>query len=274
MIPLVILDIDGTLIGSNAQVLPCVWEAVDRAREAGVRMAVCTGRPGFGVAAKVAQRLDPNTPHVFQNGAQVTYLDGNVLQASALKEANLRALVRTARELGETLELYTPQSLYVERKTELSEAHAKMIGVTAIVRDLQEVAANEPVVRAQWVVPAGRLEAVLAAKVDGVEPGVATSPALEDAYFVSLTRSGVGKRSAVELLCKRLEIDPRHAMAVGDSIGDVGMLDAVGHPRVMGNAADALRERFPENLLGDVEDCGVSEALVQARAQRAPAKGD
>lgn len=272
MIPLVILDLDGTLIGASGKVLPCVWASVERARESGVRFAVCTGRPGFGVAAQVARRLDPDTPHVFQSGAQVAYLDGNTVQASALKEAQLRALVKASRDLGAVLELYTPQNLYVERTTDLSQAHAKMIGVTAIVRDLQEVAAQEPVVRGQWVVPSERLDDVLGARVDGIESSVATSPALGGAVFVSLTRSGVSKRSAVELLCARLEIDPRHAMAVGDSAGDLGMLEAVGLPRVMGNATPDLRERFAEGVLGDVEACGVSEALEQARTQRAPSR--
>ena len=55
MIPLILLDIDGTLIGSSGTVKDCVWDAADRVREAGVRLAVCTGRPCGGVAQKVAR---------------------------------------------------------------------------------------------------------------------------------------------------------------------------------------------------------------------------
>lgn len=263
MIPMLLLDIDGTLIGSSAQVQGCIWNAAAKAREAGVRLAVCTGRPGFGVAARVAQRLDPDTPHIFQSGAQITYLDGNPLQVSAVKEERIRHLVRHARELGVVLELYTPQSMYVERRTEISVGHAKMIGVTPIVRDLASVASNEPVVRAQWVVPTSRLQEVLAIDVEGIDRSVATSPALPDTCFVSLTRTGVGKGSATKLLCKRLELDPKHVMAVGDSPGDLSMLESVGHPRVMANSDPLLLERYP-NHLGDVEQCGASLAFEEA----------
>ena len=103
MIPLAILDLDGTLIGASGQVDACVWEAAARARDAGVRLALCTGRPGFGAAARIARRIDPDTPHIFQNGAQVTYLDGDTLQVSGLRERAVKALVRAARELSAAL---------------------------------------------------------------------------------------------------------------------------------------------------------------------------
>ena len=267
MIPLALLDLDGTLIGEDGQVEACVWEAAERARDAGVRLAVCTGRPGFGVAARVARRLDPDTPHIFQSGAQITYIDGDTIRVSALKEGATATLVRNARELGVVLELYTPNALYVERRTEISEAHAKMIGVTAIVRDLAEVASSEPVVRAQWVVQPDRLDDALAAEVDGVESSVATSPALPDTFFVSLTRAGVDKGSAARLLCERLEVDPAQAMAVGDSPGDVSVLDAVGFPRVMGSGDPEVIARYGDPLPG-VEACGAGEALDQAMRLR------
>ncbi|MEX2503092.1 MAG: HAD-IIB family hydrolase, partial [Trueperaceae bacterium] len=241
-----------------------VWEAAERARTAGMRLGVCTARPGFGLAAKIAQRLDPDTPHVFQNGAQITYLDGDTLQVSALKESSAEVLIRAARRLGVVLELYTPNALFVERRTDISEAHAKMIGVHAIVRDLREVARAEPVVRAQWVVPPDRLDEVLAVEADGVQAHVATSPAQADTYFVSLTRPGVDKGSAVALLAKRLEIDLRNVLGVGDSPGDLPMLERVGHARVMASGDPEMLARWPDGVVPGVEACGAAEALDQA----------
>jgi len=268
MISLVFLDLDGTLIGASGQVEACVWDAANKAREAGIRMAICTGRPGFGIAARVAQRIDPNTPHIFQNGAQVTYLDGDTLQVSGLKEVQVKELVKAARQLGVVLELYTPDTLYVERKTEISEAHASLVGVTAIVRDLADVATNEPVVRAQWVVEPERLDDVLAVKVEGVQSSLATSPALPNVFFVSLTRGAIDKGSAVELVAQKLEIDLANVMAIGDSHGDVSMLAKVGHPRVMRSGDAALLERWPEHILPGVEACGAAEGLEEAIASR------
>ena len=62
----------------------------------------------------------------------------------------------------------------------MSEQHAKMIGVNAIVSDLSEVIKNEPVVRAQWIVTQTHLERALAFRSEDVSVGVASSPALKN----------------------------------------------------------------------------------------------
>jgi len=263
VIPLVILDLDGTMIGSDGAVAHEVWAAVDRAREHGVKLVACTGRPGMGVAKAVAMRLGGHNPHVFQSGAHLAFPDGETLKASSLKEVAAQALVRHARELGLVLEIYTPHHLYVERKTPMSEAHARMIGVPALVRDLSEVVANEPVVRAQWVLTLEQEADALALQPEGVTVSRATSPALRDTLFVSLTRAGVSKGSAIQDLAAHLKVPLSHAMAVGDTAGDLPMLSLVGFPVVMGNAEPELKARFPR-VVGDVDAGGVIEALELA----------
>lgn len=265
MISLVVLDLDGTVIGANGQVMACVWEAAERVTDAGIKIAVCTGRPGLGITMRVAERLGPNVPHIFQSGAHIAYASGQTFKACALKEAAARVLLGYARKRGYVLEVYTPSSLYVERKTSMSEAHAKMIGVTALVRDLEDVITNEPVVRAQWVVPLSQADEVIGLEVPGVEVSTATSPALSTAAFVSVTGKGVSKASATRDLAELLKVKLENVMAVGDSLGDVPMLDIVGHPMVMSNSAPELLERFDE-VAGDVADCGVVVALEQALA--------
>jgi Cof subfamily protein (haloacid dehalogenase superfamily) len=263
MIPLVVLDLDGTLIGSSGSVQECVWQAADTLHEAGVKLALCTGRPCEGMARKVAQRLGPDNPHVFQSGALLAYPDGKVLKAFSLREQNAKRLIGHARDLGFTLELYTPSTMFVERKTALSEAHAKMIGVTPIIRDLADVAENEPVVRAQWVISQEQLESALALKLEEVQVSLATSPALEDTFFVSLTQKDVSKGSGIRQLAAALRVKLGNIMAIGDSQGDVPMLEVVGHPVLMESAPAELKEKFPF-VVGDVDDCGVTQAFEQA----------
>ncbi len=266
MIPLVILDLDGTVIGSKGHVDDCVWKAVDKAQGAGMKFAVCTGRPCAGVAQKVAKRLGPNTPHVFQSGAQIAYASGEALKVFALPEASALGLVERARGLGLTLELYSPTTLFVERKTPLSEAHAKMIGVTPIVRDLSDVAENEPVVRAQWVVKPDDEARLELSSLQGVQVSVATSPALRNVVFVSVTQKDVSKGTATRVLADTLKVDLRDVVGIGDSSGDVPMLDEVGFPVVMGDAAEDLKARY-STVAGKVDACGVVGIIESALTQ-------
>ncbi len=263
MIPLVVLDLDGTVIGADAQVRNCVWEAVSRCRDAGMKIAICTGRPAFGVAQRIAEKVGPDNPHVFQSGAHIGYPDGRTIEVTALKEDDIHVLIRIARESGAVLELYTPSDLFVGKRTDLSERHAKLLGGTAIVRDLGDVARNEPVVRAQWVTPFGEHESLLDGTPEGISTATATSPALPGIAFVNLTRAGTSKASAVQLIAKHLRVPLEDIMAVGDSENDVPMLDIVGHPRVMANGSPAVLARF-DDVVPSVEECGAAEALDEA----------
>lgn len=268
MIPLVVVDLDGTIVGKDGQVKLCVWQAVERATAAGMKVAVCTGRPAFGVALSIAERLGPDNPHVFQGGAHIGYPDGRILKVTALGEETAKSMIMASRKLNVVLEIYTPTNMYVERKTDLSERHAKLIGVTAIVRDLEEVVALEPVIRAQWVVGPTLREKFVASAPPGASIAVATSPGLPNVDFITITRSGTSKASAVAYLAERLRVPLRNVMAVGDSENDIPMLDIVGHPRVMANSSAAVLERY-DQVVPDVEECGAAEAIDQASKIRA-----
>ena len=269
MIPLIILDLDGTIVGKQGIVQDCVWKAVTDAQAAGMKFAVCTGRLGVGAAQKIAQRLGPNNPHIFQSGAHIAYPSGEAYKVFALKEAITKEIIEVARDLGVVLELYTPSTLYVERTTPLSEAHAKMLGTTAIVRDLLEVVEAEPIIRAQWVVTGEEYPLVSELTFEGIQASSATAPAQKGAYFVSLTQKGVSKGTSLELLAKAMKVDLKDVMAIGDSHGDLPILERVGFPVVMANAPDDLKAEYPRHG-GDVENCGIVEmiefALLFSRA--------
>lgn len=270
MLPLVIVDLDGTLIGSSGQVLPCVWQGVDRLLAAGVKLAVCTGRPNAGLALRIAERIGPRNPHIFNSGALVTYTDGDTQLVAGLKEASATELVRQARQLGHVLEVYTPNGLYIERNNDYSERHAELLGVNFTVGDLAQVVQDEPVVRAQWVLPAGERHAVESVAVPDTSYSFALSPGMPGVGFISVTRSGTDKGSAVRHLAESMRVPLSDVMAIGDSEGDVPMLDVVGHPVVMGDAAPGLRQRYGA-VAGEVDNCGVLAAFEEALAT--PAKG-
>ncbi|UCH24600.1 MAG: HAD family phosphatase [Trueperaceae bacterium] len=262
MIPLVVCDLDGTLVGSSGQVSECIWQTVGTLRAAGIRVALATGRPNQGLCHKVALQLGANHPHIFQSGALIAYPGGETTQVTALKESVTKTLVGRARELGLVLELYTPNALFIERKTPLGNAHAKLLGVKAIVRDLFEVAQNEPVIRAQWIVAPSQLEQIEDLAPREVQYSTATSPAVPEAKFVSVTKAGISKGSALKTLADTLKVDLQNLIVIGDSSGDEPMLELAGHPFVMANAEPHLHNRY--KVVGDVDACGAVEALEQA----------
>ncbi len=73
-IRLIGIDVDGTLVGTGGIVHPGVWDAAKRAGERGIHLALCSGRPAFGLALEYAARLEAGGWHIFQNGASIVNL--------------------------------------------------------------------------------------------------------------------------------------------------------------------------------------------------------
>jgi Cof subfamily protein (haloacid dehalogenase superfamily) len=71
---------------------------------------------------------------------------------------------------------------------------------------------------------------------------------------LELTPQSVDKAHALRIICRLLQIDIDHVMAIGDSISDICMLDAAGWGVAVGNAPDSVRTQCNEVTLSNNED--------------------
>lgn len=264
MIPLVVLDIDGTLVAGETSLPSPILGAITEAQQAGVAFSLCTGRPGFGHVTKIASEIGPNQPHAFQFGAHITYLAGENLQVTALQDDLVKQLVRASRDHGLALELYTPNEIFVERLTPDAKAHAELLGVTPVVRDLDEIRKTEPIIRAQIIAQRGQWDEIQSVIPAGLNVGYGVSPTAPNTDYISLLPANIDKAHAVKKLASHLRVDLQNVMAIGDSAGDTPMLEVVGHPRVMGNAPANIRQQFPGKVLPPVSEFGVVQAILEA----------
>ncbi|HEY4218309.1 MAG TPA: Cof-type HAD-IIB family hydrolase [Gemmatimonadaceae bacterium] len=263
MIKLVCLDVDGTLVGSAGRVHPRVWDAAARARAAGLRLALSSGRPGFGVSREYAERLDGDGWHMFQNGASVLRLPTGVSRSSPIAADLIRSLIARARESDVTLELYTDTEYAVERVSDRARAHAALLGVPFAPRPFESL--TGPIVRAQWLVSVDQA-AVLAAEPHlGLEVTTSTSPVMPDTRFMNITAEGVDKASALRTVAAAYDVSLEDIMFVGDGLNDVGAMRIVGIPVAMANAEPEVRA-VARKVVGDVDDGAAADALLFALA--------
>lgn len=259
---LLFLDVDGTLVGSSGVLSDEVCEAADTLREFGVRLAVCTGRPCAGVAHEIASRLDASAPHIFLDGALVRTAHGRIIDQQPIDEDVLRPLIDASREWNATLELYSPTDDYADEITPACREHADAIGVEPIERDLDDVAAEEDILKAQWIVDESKVDDIMDLDVPGCHSKAATSPVVPDKVFINVTRSDISKGEAGETAAAHLGAELSDAVAVGDSESDRAILSRVGHPFVMANATESLRTAY--ETVGHVDDDGVLQVFEYA----------
>ncbi len=262
MIALVLIDVDGTLHGAGG-VHPRVWDAADRARARGLRLAICTGRSGVGAALDYARRLDPDGLHIFDSGAVIVSGTGGVHGASGLSPALCAQVLDLAIAEDLELELYTAEGgYYVRRETPDIVQHARMLRRTVETIDLAR-APGTPV-RVQFVARQGEAWARARAAtlaMPGVDLHEAGAPTMPGLVFASVTAHGVSKLAAARSLAAHHGLDglSRVAMA-GDGDNDLELIRAAGLGIAMGNAPDHVRAAA-DRVVGRVEDAGLADAL-------------
>ena len=94
---LIAIDIDGTLLDGRGQLPEVNRDAVLAALNAGVHVALATGR-SFHHAQPVGVALAPTVPLIVSNGALVKNADGHTLLRRELDQSLARELIVRVRE--------------------------------------------------------------------------------------------------------------------------------------------------------------------------------
>lgn len=265
MIRLVCIDVDGTLVGASGVVHPAIWDAARQVRATGIHLSLSSGRAAFGVARSYAERLDPDGWHCFQNGASIVHLANGRAKSAELPPDLTAALIAEARRNDRLLELYSDGDYVVESTSAWARAHADLLGVPFAARAFESL--RGAAVRAQWLLSQTEAEQAIAERRPELEASRSTSPMMPDTHFVSLTRAGINKASAVRTVADEYDIPLEDVMFVGDARNDLSAMRVVGHPVAMGNAHPEVHA-VARRSVGDVDEGGLVEALELAMAGR------
>lgn len=258
VLPLVCLDVDGTLVGRSGAPSEVLWAAAERARARGQHLTLCTARLAAGPTRTWAERLDPDGWHIFHTGGARWHPAAGEVRVEGLPTAALQACAEAAAAHGWVFETYSWDDYVVDRDAPLARAHADLLGLPFAVRPAE--ALDGEVVRVQFVVEAHEQEAALAAAPPGTMASAATSPVMPGACFVSVTVAGLGKARAIGQVAGELGCGVDRVMMVGDGHNDLEAVQAVGWGVAMGNAEPELRA-VARLVVADVDADGAAEAI-------------
>lgn len=239
MLPLICIDVDGTLVGSSGEPTAEVWAAADAAVARGQHLALTTARAAFGPTFDWARRLDPHGWHVFHAGAALVHTGTDEVVEQPLPEEVVALATLAASERGWTVEYYTTRDYRVSDDGVLATDHAALMGVPVAVGTPDRMAGA--VVRVQLVVPHGVVPDAVAAMAPHAEVSTATSPVQDGVTFVSVTPHGATKAAAIAAIADRLGTTLDRVMMVGDGHNDLSAMEAVGHGVAMGNAEPEVK---------------------------------
>ena len=262
-IKLIALDLDGTALTPQNKVAETTTDAVRRAREAGVYVAVSTGRI-CGEARDFAVDLDADDLMVTSGGATLSSISGEgcTMRMSMPWEAAVRAAAAVER-IGMIAMIYVGETLLITPYDDLGFGSYKTnegyLTSKKVVPSVAEYIADHHLsvdkifVRSQDPVTLLRTRAILE-QIPGVRVMSSAADNLE------VITPAADKGTALGMLCRDIGTDLDHAAAIGDSENDFEMLRAVALPIAMGNASSEVKALCRWETDTNAED-GVAHAI-------------
>jgi hydroxymethylpyrimidine pyrophosphatase-like HAD family hydrolase len=256
---LVALDVDGTTVDHSGNLSPAVREAVHAVVDGGIHVVIATGRSivatlpiledlkittGYAVCSNgaVTLGLDPAEEKGYRIEEAVTFDPGPAL---TLLRGSWPDAVVAVEELGVGFKLSAPFP------------EGELQGELRVV-PWEELVAH-PVTRVTFRSPTGTSEDFLRLAehigLHGVNYAVGFSA------WLDINPEGVSKGSALEMLRRRLGIEPMDTVAVGDQRNDIEMLQWAARGVAMGNAPDEVKA-FADEVTGDVYADGLVPVLL------------
>lgn len=258
MTKILFVDLDGTLVGRDG-VAERVWPALAALREAGWRIAVCTGRPGRGIALDIARRLDDQGLHVFESGAVVMRGTGEVVMRHAIAAEVVVQMAALGVAQGVTLEAYSADGRYLAREQDPYIAgHEALLGFAADIVSWPPAAS---IVRLQWVLPHDAWVALRAHTFAGLSVHEGHSPKMPGVSFVSMVAPGVSKATAVAHVMDLLGVARADAAMAGDNHNDLPAFGVVGRVFVPIDGVPAALA-MAHHVVPSPDDGGVAEVAA------------
>ena len=270
MIRLVAIDIDGTLLDSRWQLPDRNREALCAAVDAGVEVAIVTGRR-YDFAKPIFDLLPCPVTAIVSNGAIVRTSGGTTMLRHLLPRPVAWSVLEATRAFrdGAAIIFDRPRDGQVVFER-IDWSHPSRRGYAERNREFIaevnpiEAALTEDPIQVMFnggVAPMRDLVALLRALPSSAGFTVAVTEYVDrDFSLVDVLPAGCTKGSTLQEWAARRGYARDEVMALGDNLNDLEMLEAAGLPVVMGNAVPALLGRG-WHVTGTNDESGVAAAV-------------
>ena len=240
MIKLISLDLDGTLLDPRGQITAASKAAIAKARDAGVRVVINTGRP-VQEGVFFAREAGCDTLVAGAGGGLVA--DGErILRRWEVPQPSARRALELCLSWDAQLMIFTQRDIlvnaaykkYLETHYPFPAFHRAAVATEDFLGYMEEH--NLSLVKIHGEKGPGRCPAEELAALPDVTL-TTSSP-----HDFELTAGGADKGAALAVIASLYGIPLDQCAAVGDSENDLSVLHVVGMPIVMGSAPENVRE--------------------------------
>lgn len=252
---IVFFDIDGTIWDEHMVIPESTRLAITKLKENGHKAFLCTGRARAAVASK--ELFDMGFDGIIASCGTYIEMDNEIVYeelvpdelvkkiVSVLRENNMPVVLEGSRDYWID-EVGFEQDPYVDYLRELIGERAHVL--TGYSEDIRINKFSADIIENTDY---ATIKAELGEHYDILEHA---------GNVVEFVPKGFSKATGIKWLCEYLKLDMADTYALGDSINDMEMLQAVGHGIAMGNAIDTVK-KAAEYVTDSLFEDGVYNAL-------------
>ncbi|MBU3110957.1 sugar-phosphatase [Clostridium lacusfryxellense] len=240
MYKLIAIDMDGTLLNDEKKISLANFQAIQQARENGVKVVLASGRPlvGFKRYLEELNLTSENDYAVAFNGALVQSAEGSkVISKLPLTLGDYKDLYKLSKELNVNIHALTEDSVISPKDSEYTRQEASWNGIPSEIIAVDDVDVNTTIVKVMFVDKEEIIEEII--KMIPEEVSCKYTVVRSAPFYLEFLNKAVNKGAGVAALAEKLNIKQEEVICIGDAGNDIHMIEYAGLGVAMGNA-------FPE----------------------------
>jgi HAD-superfamily hydrolase, subfamily IIB len=257
---MLVLDLDDTLLDDNHRISSRNKELLAKAQSKGVKVVLASGRPTQAMMqyAHELQLAEFDSYLISFNGAVVTSLKNNeILFQKSLTTDEIHSLYDFSVANNVHILTYSDKGI-------ISETHSEYIDVEVNLTDIP----HHKVPSFKTEVTASAVKCILLEEPDylkKVETKLKAertdlSVSRSKPFFLEVMPKGIDKAASIDFLAKKLDIDQREVIAVGNAGNDLTMVKYAGLGVWVDNVSPELRHEA-DFIVASNNDDGVAEVV-------------
>lgn len=285
MYKLIAIDLDGTLLNSYGVITENTKKIIKKVEEQGVNIILASGRPIDSIQA-IANEIESKKYFIAGNGAIVYDIEKNeIIYENCLKKQKVLEIIKICEENSIGYSIYTEKEILTTalkynvlyyHKENLKKPEDKKTKIS-IIQNMEEYIKNDNTSRYLKITVCDEDKIVFDSIIrklrnlkdievldvshmarKTIKQG--TEEIAVEYYYTEISRKNVDKWNAIEFLAKKLEIDSKDIMAIGDNINDKQMIENAGLGVAMGQSTPVITNVANEVTSSNNEE-GVAKIL-------------
>ncbi|MBU3172361.1 sugar-phosphatase [Clostridium estertheticum] len=237
MYKLIAIDMDGTLLNSEKKISPANFNAIQQAKDIGVKVVLASGRPliGFKRYLEELNLVSEDNYAVAFNGALVQNCEGNeIISKTTLTLEDYKYIYSLSKKLNVNIHALTEDSVISPKDTTFTRHEAEMNHIPNDIIAVDDVPASTTIVKVMFVDKPEVIEDVMGKIPEEVSDKYTVVRSA--AFYLEFLPKSVNKGAGVAALAEKLNIKQEEVICIGDAGNDIHMIKYAGLGVAMGNA--------------------------------------